>query len=92
MSHSQRKIKKVLRTKEQIALQDMLRAARVRTNMTQEMLAEVLGKPQSFVSKYERGERMLNPIELVIVLRNLRVSPSDFIEQLDNEIGDIADW
>lgn len=60
--------------------------------MTQEMLAEVLGKPQSFVSKYERGERMLNPIELVIVLRNLRVSPSDFIEQLDNEIGDIADW
>jgi len=92
MGKAKRKLTKVLHTKEQIALQEMLRSARIRTNMTQEMFAEVIGKPQSFVSKYERGDRMLNPIELIVILRNLNVSPVEFISELDEIIADDADW
>ena len=32
--------------------------------MTQEKVAEHLGKPQSFVSKVETGERRIDPTEL----------------------------
>jgi len=39
--------------------------------MTQTQLAKRLGKPQSFVAKYEGGERRLDVIEFVDVVRAL---------------------
>jgi len=41
-----------------------LRSARLRAGLTQEQVAAVLGRPQSFASKVESGERRLDPIEL----------------------------
>ena len=43
---------------------DRLRLARSEAGLTQVKVAEVLGRPQSFVSKIESGERRLDPIEL----------------------------
>lgn len=43
---------------------ERLRQARKRAGMTQVEVAEALGKPQSFVSKTETGERRIDPIEL----------------------------
>ena len=37
---------------------------KVAAGMTQEKVAEHLGKPQSFVSKVETGERRIDPTEL----------------------------
>lgn len=65
----------------------MLRDARLHAGLTQDSLAAVLGRPQSFVAKYETGERMLNVIEIIFVLRSLRLSPSDFVAELDERIG-----
>lgn len=42
--------------------------------VTQTQLATRLGKPQSFVSKYESGERRLDAIELLDVARALGMS------------------
>ena len=39
--------------------------ARRGSGLSQEALADLLGKPQSFVSKYERGERRLDVIEFL---------------------------
>jgi len=39
--------------------------------MSQADLAAKLGKPPSFVGKYELGERRLDVIELMIILRTL---------------------
>ncbi|WP_460145653.1 helix-turn-helix domain-containing protein [Pseudomonas sp. S2_A02] len=39
--------------------------ARKKAGLTQTMLSERLSKPQSFVSKYERGERRLDVIEFL---------------------------
>jgi len=46
---------------------------RKRAGATQEELAQRLGKPQSFISKYESGERRLDAIELLDVARALKV-------------------
>ena len=47
----------------------VLVAARRKAGLRQVDLARRLGKPQSFVSKMERGERRLDVVELIIVAR-----------------------
>lgn len=41
-----------------------LAEVRAQRGMTQTQLAEALGKPQSYISKIERGERRIDVIEL----------------------------
>lgn len=41
-----------------------LKAARLEAGLTQVDVAERLKKPQSFVSKFESGERRVDPVEL----------------------------
>jgi DNA-binding XRE family transcriptional regulator len=44
-------------------LVDQLREARQKAGLTQRALAEILGRPYTFVAKYETHERLLDPIE-----------------------------
>ena len=41
-----------------------LQAARLEAGLTQEEVAKLLGKPQSFISKSESGERRVDVVEL----------------------------
>jgi transcriptional regulator with XRE-family HTH domain len=41
----------------------------------QQTLARELGRPQSFVAKYEGGERRLDLIEFVVIAKALGVDP-----------------
>lgn len=66
----------------------MLKEARDAADMTQQKLAAKLGKPQSFVAKYEAGERRLDVVELVRVLRALDRSPAEFVAALEQAIKD----
>lgn len=50
--------------------------------ISQEKLAENLGTKQSFISKYEKGERNLDFIEVLQVLRALNHDPADLIKKL----------
>lgn len=56
--------------------------ARTDAGVTQAQLAKVLRRPQSFVSKYESGERRLDVIEFVEVALALRTSPQRLIDCL----------
>lgn len=47
------------------ALLKRLRQARLEAGLTQSQVAQEVGRPQSFVSKSESGERRLDPIELL---------------------------
>lgn len=60
---------------------DMLVAARVSRNMMQAQVADRLGKSQSFVSKYERGERRLDLPEFVEIAEVLGIDIPEFIAQ-----------
>jgi len=63
----------------------MLRAARERKKLTQTMLAERLGRPQSFVAKVERGERRLDVVEFVRYAKAISLNPARLIARLCNE-------
>ncbi len=45
-------------------LRERLRKARVAAGLTQVDVARSLGRPQSYVSKCESGERRIDPVEL----------------------------
>lgn len=45
-------------------------------------MAALLQKPQSYVSKYENGERRLDVVEFLDIADRLDVNPSKFIEKL----------
>jgi transcriptional regulator with XRE-family HTH domain len=63
-------------------LRSILVEARQGENLTQTQVALRLRRPQSFVSKYERGERRLDVIEFLEVAEALRVNPCRLLERL----------
>lgn len=60
----------------------LLRAERRRKRLSQGELAGQLDRPQSFVSKYERGERRLDVADLLEILEVLDCEPSAFLRRL----------
>ena len=67
--------------------QEALTVARQEKGLTQSEVATRIGKPQSYVSKYESGERRLDVIEFLEVCEALSVSPYSILRrmQLRNE-------
>jgi transcriptional regulator with XRE-family HTH domain len=65
---------KSLRSEKQLALQKALKDARLKAGLTQSQLAKLLGKPQSFVAKYELGERRLDVIEFTEICKFIDVN------------------
>ena len=60
----------------------LLVSARVKAGLTQTEVSAKLGRPQSFVAKYEGGERRLDVIEFVQVCVALGVDPCTIISQV----------
>lgn len=57
-------------------LRELLIAARKKAGLTQAEVAERLGRPQSFVAKYEGGERRLDVIEFIQVSGAVGLDPA----------------
>jgi transcriptional regulator with XRE-family HTH domain len=57
----------------------MLVEAREKARLTQVDVAKRLGKPQSFVSKYERGERRLDFVEFVLLAEVINLDTEAFL-------------
>jgi transcriptional regulator with XRE-family HTH domain len=62
-----------------IRLREELKNIRLQADLTQIELSEVLGKPQSYVSKYEIGDRNLDFIEVINVCKACNINPEDFV-------------
>lgn len=60
--------------------------ARNDTGLSQAQLAKRIGKPASFVGKYEVGERRLDVVELLVVLNALEVNASGFVLDLCKQV------
>jgi transcriptional regulator with XRE-family HTH domain len=73
---------KSLRSPDHVAFQTVMREARKEAEMTQADLAVRLQKPQSFVAKYENGERRLDVVEFIEIARALSIPPRRLFERL----------
>lgn len=61
------------------ALQQLLKSLRAEAGVTQQELSVMLGKPQSYVSKYESGERRVDFIEVLEICDALGIEPEHFV-------------
>ncbi len=73
---------RTLRSPQQQQLQALLVAARTTNQLTQAEVAARLGRPQSFVAKYEGGERRLDLIEFIEVTTALQADPIAMLKTL----------
>ena len=55
---------------------------RKRSGLTQAALATRLRRPQSFVSKYEQGERRVDVVEFLEIAEALKINPERLISRL----------
>lgn len=61
------------------ALTKLLQTLRIEAGLTQTEMANLLGRPQSYVSKYESGERKLDFVEVLEVCEILEITPQVFV-------------
>ena len=66
----------------------LLKKTRQDKGIRQVELAEKLGVPQSFVSKYESGDRRLDVLELRQVCNAIGISLQEFIQELENSLNE----
>lgn len=64
-------------------LLNLLKQVRSEAGLTQAEMAKKLGQPQSYVSKYESGERRLDIVELKHVCHAAEISLTEFIQKLE---------
>ena len=63
-------------------LRELLIEARKSRKLSQAALANALGCVQTFVSKYERGERRLDVVEFLDITKALGIDPHEIIGKL----------
>jgi len=63
----------------------LFRQIRIEAGLRQVDLAKKLRRPQSFVSKYESGERRLDLLELQQVCAVLHISVTEFVKRFEDE-------
>lgn len=81
-----RAVAKSIYTSEREALTSLLHQLRVEAGMTQSDLAKRLRRHQSFVSKYEQGQRRLDLVEVREVCVSLGTSLSKFVIRFEAEV------
>jgi transcriptional regulator with XRE-family HTH domain len=69
-------------------LLDPLRRVRLDAGMRQIDVAKKLGKPQSFVSNYESGERRLDLLELQAVCEVVGIKVGEFVGRFEEGQAD----
>ena len=75
MTSAPRGIDKSVHSPDQAAFCELMVGARKAAGLTQHALARRLKRPQSFVAKYEGGERRVDVVEFIAIARALGADP-----------------
>lgn len=67
-----------------LKLRQVLIEARNAAGLTQKDLARLLGRTQTFVSNYERGERKIGVVEFVLIARMLGADARELLSALSS--------
>jgi transcriptional regulator with XRE-family HTH domain len=80
-------MRKSVHSKEYKVLTGLLVAARKKAGLTQQQVANRLGRPQSFVAKVESGERRLDVVEFLQICAVLRADAMEMLPQVRTTIS-----
>ena len=84
MATRARKLGKSVRAGGQSAFCELMVKARKAAGMTQRELADRLQKPQSFVAKFEGGERRIDVVEFLTICQAIGVDSAKLLNALKN--------
>ena len=79
-------MRKSIYTEQHRELIVLLREIRVEAGLRQVELAQRLGQPQSFVSKYESGERRLDLLQLRQICEAVGISLPEFVKRFERSL------
>jgi transcriptional regulator with XRE-family HTH domain len=79
---------KSIHSPEHLRLRELLITVRKAAGLTQEEVAGRLKRPQSFVAKYEGGERRIDVVEFIAIVQALEREPSEMFESLVRAVGE----
>lgn len=65
----------------------LLKELRLENKLSQTELAKLMGHPQSYVSKYETGERRLDFVETSVICETLGTNICDFAKRFTERVG-----
>lgn len=82
MASRGRKLGKSVHSAAQTAFCNVMIEARKNAGLTQQDLATRLSRPQSFVAKYEGGERRIDVVEFIAICRAISVDSVGIIRKL----------
>ena len=82
MATRARKLDKSVHSAGQTAFCDLMVKARKSAGLTQQELAKRLHKPQSFVAKYEGGERRVDVVEFIEICKAIEADPHKLLKVL----------
>ena len=75
-------VKKSIYSTKSKQFQEILVKARTDAGLTQQVLAAKIDRHQSFIAKYEGGERRLDVIEFIEICHVIGINPVKVIKQL----------
>src|ERR1700716_468395 len=87
MASGARTLDKSVHSEGQSAFSELIIRARKSAHLTQHELAKRLHKPQSFVAKYEGGERRIDVVEFVTICQAIGADPAEILKALAKTIG-----
>jgi transcriptional regulator with XRE-family HTH domain len=79
-------MEKTIYSAKQQKVQALLRQIRVDADLRQVDLAKRLGEPQSFVSKYENGERRLDILEIRAICQAVGITLEEFVRKFEESL------
>jgi transcriptional regulator with XRE-family HTH domain len=84
-------LSKTIHTERHRRLCESLIAARKQAGLTQVVVAQRLGKAQSYVAKYEGGSQRLDVLEYLDIAAALRFDPCEPLRRLSADLGNASD-
>jgi transcriptional regulator with XRE-family HTH domain len=87
MASRARKLDKSVHSAGQSAFCELMVKSRKSAGLTQRELAKRLHKPQSFVAKYEGGERRVDVVEFLTICNAIGADPTKLMKSLLNDLS-----
>jgi transcriptional regulator with XRE-family HTH domain len=82
MASRARKLDKSIHSAGQTVFCELMIGARKTAGLTQHQLARRLRRPQSFVAKYEGGERRVDVVEFIEICKAIEADPNKLLKVL----------